>query len=308
MAIQQHSTATVRALIGLVDLLPEYEAHLLGKGHRPMGRAKYRANLTLFFRWLGDGATVEHLTEDRITAYRNDRARTIAPATLFNELCCVRSWCRWCVKKRYLTDDPTRFVDFPKVPKPNPRALKRAQLKRLFEIIDTEPATFKASWRRNRLVLLVFLYTGVRLAELAGLRWGDIDLDANSIKIRPEIAKNGRTRAIPIHPRLKEELSRIGEQAADWPLITHQRGASITAMTAKSIGHIFERWLRTKFGVSITAHQLRHTLATELLRAGAPLTDIQAILGHDDLETTAVYLTIDSEHLRGSIGLLPAGW
>jgi integrase/recombinase XerD len=309
MTTYESHTAVVRELITaplLVELLDEYLAHLRGKGRRPRGIQKYRDQYLLIARALGPDATVADLTEDRITTYRDQRAAQVAASTLFNELCVIRSMCKWCVRKRYLADDPTKYVDYPKLPKPNPRALKRTQLKQLFTIIDTEPDTFKATWRRNRLLLLLLVYTGLRIAEAAGLRWGDVDLDANTIKVRPDIAKNGRTRAIPIHPRLKEELSRIENQEADRPVIAHAHDDS-QAMDAKGLGKIFERWLNAK-GLDISAHQLRHTLATELLRAGAPLPDIQAILGHESLETTAVYLTTDSDWLRGAMGLLPAGW
>lgn len=304
-------TAVVRELIAaprLVDLLEAYHGHLLGKGHRPSGRAKYMWNLKAFIRWTGEDVTTLDLTEERITAYRDARAVTVKAAVVFNELTVIRSLCKWCVRKRYLAEDPTVYVDFPKVPRPSPRALKRAQLKQLFAIIDTEPTTYKANWRRNRLILLIFIYTGARISEGAGLRWGDIDLDANTIKIRGEIAKNGRTRAIPMHPRLKEELSRLPVYPDDAPVFTHIYADGFgTGLDVKSLAHVFERWL-PKMGLAITAHQLRHTLATELLRAGAPLPDIQGILGHDSLETTAIYLTVDSEHLRGSMNLLPAAW
>lgn len=291
----------------LTDLLPDYLAYLTGKGHRPCGRQKYLDNLKLFNRWLGEEATTADLTEERITAYRDARAGQVRPGTVFNELVCVRSFCRWCVRRRLLTEDPTQHVDYPKVPKPHPRALKRTQLKLLFQIIDTEPATFQAAWRRNRIALLLLLYTGLRIREAAGLCWRDVDLDASNITVPPELAKNGRTRAIPIHPRLKDELRTLPRQEADRPIIGHTHTNADTPITPKSLGHVFERWLR-KQGLGITAHQLRHTMATELLRAGASLPDIQAILGHEDLETTAIYLTVDAEHLRGAIGLLPAGW
>ena len=202
---------------------------------------------------------------------------------------------------------PHTVCGLPETPQAQPRALKRTQLKLLFQIIDTEPDTFKSSWQRNRIALLLFFYTGLRLSEGAGLLWGMVDLDAGNITVPPELAKNGRTRAIPLHPRLKDELRQLPNQEAHQAVIPRVRGRATTPMTSHSVAHIFERWL-PKQGLQITAHQLRHTLATEMLRAGAPLPDIQAILGHESLETTAIYLTTDAEHLRGAIGLLPAGW
>lgn len=292
----------------LLDLLPEYEGHLLGKGHRPRGIQKYIWNLKAIIRWFGTDATVADLTEDRILAYRDWRAGQAKPSTVFNDLVCIRSLCQFLLRrKRMITEDPTQYVDYPKVPKPSPRALTRAQLKRMFEIIDTEPAKFKPNWRRNRIVLLLMVYTGLRISEASGLLWKDVDLDAGVIVVRPEIAKNGKTRAIPIHPRLKDELAQLGTTDPEASVIYRVHGSDANPMGPKCVSHIFERWL-TAQGLTITPHQLRHTLATELLRGGAKLTDIQNILGHDSIETTAIYLTIDAEHLRTAINVLPAGW
>jgi integrase/recombinase XerD len=292
----------------LIDLLAAYEGHLRGRGHRPRGREKYLWNLRGFARWLGEGATVADLTEGRILAYRDVRAGQVAAATVFNELVCIRSLCRWCVRQRWLATDPTQHVEYPKVPRPSPRALTRAQLRHLFQIIDTEPeqARARAVWRRNRIAPLLIVYTGRRIAEAAGLRWRDVDLRAGVIVVRPEVAKNGRTRAIPLHLRLRTELGALGDQEPDAPVIS-RAGAGAGPLEPKSAAHIFERWLASQ-GLDITPHQLRHTFATELLRAGAALPDIQAMLGHESLETTAIYLTIDAEHLQGAVRLLPAGW
>jgi integrase/recombinase XerD len=298
------SDATLR----LLDLLPEYEVYLRGKGHRPRGREKYIWDLKAVFRWLGDEATIADLTEDRIMAYRDARAAQVKAATVFNELTCTRSFCKWCVRKRWLSSDPTQHVDYPKVPRPSPRALTVPQIRLLFQIIDTEPATYKASWRRNRIVILLLFYTGLRISEASGLLWRDVDLEAGSLVVRTETGKNGRTRAIPLHPRLKLELEKLPNQQPDAPVIPRQSGKDDTGpMGPKSVAHIFERWL-SKRGLNISPHQLRHTMATQMLRAGAELPDIQAVLGHESLETTAVYLTVEAEHLRGAVNMLPAGW
>lgn len=286
----------------LLDLLPDYEAHLVGKGHRPRGRASYLYVLRRVIRHLGEEATVADLTEDRITDYRNMRAQTIKPASVFNELVCIRSLCAWCVRKRLLPVDPTQYVDYPKVPNASPRALSRAQLKQLFVILAKPAQSHKRTWQRNRLTILLMLYAGLRLSEAADLRWVDVDLDARNITIRD--GKNGKTRAVPIHLRLLDELEKELDRAPERAVITNGRGAP---MGRKMIARVFERWLATR-GLKIHAHMLRHTFSTEMLRAGAPLTDIQAALGHDSIETTMVYLTIDSDHLRGSVDLLPSGW
>lgn len=289
----------------LLNLLPAYIAHLTGKGHRPRGRAKYRDNIKLFVRWLDTrpgGATVERLQPLVIEDFRDYRATQVKPAVVFNELCTLRSFCRWAVRKGYIANDPTVHVDFPKVPAASPRALNAAQLDQLRTILATMPRHAGAArrWQRNRLALLLFLYTGMRLSELSGLRWGDVHLDAAQIVIRD--SKGGKTRSIPLHGQLLDLLRAFGPMPDDAPVIVAQHGGPLTS---KSLAHIFERWLAGQ-GLRISAHQLRHTFATRLLRNGATLADIQNLLGHESIETTAIYLTVESEHLRGAVERLPS--
>ena len=73
------------------------------------------------------------------------------------------------------------------------------------------------------------------------------------------------------------------------------------------MAHIFERWL-TSLGIDISAHLLRRTFATQLLRHGATLRDIQELLGHRSLKTTAAYLGVDPKNLEDGLSKLPSSW
>jgi integrase len=109
----------------------------------------------------------------------------------------------------------------------------------------------------------------------------------------------------PTTPLAKmEELKKVPLRRPSWPVvgsIEHE------PLTPKSMAHIFERWL-PKFEVFITAHQLRRTFATQLLRRGATLRDIQLLLGHRSLKTTAAYLGSDPKDLEESVNKLPEDW
>lgn len=288
----------------LRELLDSYLAHLRGRGHRPRGVRKYRDQYLLICRFLGERASVADLTESRILDWRDTRASQVAASTLFNELAVIRSISRWCVRRGWLADDPTKHIEYPKLPPPSPRALTSAQLTQLLEIMATRPPNDYAarSWARNRLAILLMLYTGLRISEAAGLRWSHIDLDVGMLIVRGESgAKNGRTRVIPLHAALLNELRQIGPCEPEQAVICSLSGKP---MTDGGIAHIFERWLAS-YGLHISAHQLRHTFATLLLRNGAVLPDIQGLLGHASLETTSIYFTIEGGHLKSAVEKLP---
>lgn len=104
--------------------------------------------------------------------------------------------------------------------------------------------------------------------------------------MRSEIAKGGNERIVPLHSRLITELSRIPSNQRCGAVAGHPNGR---CLSHKTIGTIFERWLKDA-GLTISAHRLRHTFATQMLSAGADLRSIQKSLGHADLCVTEVYL------------------
>jgi integrase/recombinase XerD len=132
---------------------------------------------------------------------------------------------------------------------------------------------------------------------------GDVDLDAAELVVRD--GKGGKDRVVPIHAKLLGELRvAAAESRSPWAVAGKADGF---ALTSKSMAHLFERWL-PRLGIEITAHQLRHSFATEMLRGGANLRDIQDLLGHANLSTTERYLMVSGARLRGAVDTLPEDW
>lgn len=288
------------------ELLDDYRAELVGRGRRPRGVTSYVREAERLLDWLGDGEPVlaSDLTPRALTRWRNVRAATLAPATIHAELCVARSFCRFLLDLGLLASDPTARIVFPRVQPRPPKALSPDQVRAMLQALEIPrlPGEHRHTAERARLGVLSFLYTGLRLAELAALRWQDVHLAAATITVRE--GKGGKSRAVPIHARLMRELQEAPDQEPERAVIARRDGG---CLHPKSVAEIFTRWLRAR-EVDITAHQLRHTFATTMLRAGAPLPDIQHALGHASLETTQIYLLVDAEHLRRAVDLLPDAW
>lgn len=290
----------------LVDFLEGYRADLVGRGRRPRGVDSYVSDLRRILRQLAgdEPITPPELTRAAITRWRNERAATKTPATVHAELCVIRSFCRFLVAEGHLQSDPTAGIAFPK-PKPRiPRALKRDQVRLMLAALEAPrlPREHAHTAERARLGVYLFLYTGLRLAEVAALTWADIDLEEGMLMVQE--GKGGKARTVPIHPRLAAELSQVTDRRPGRAVIGRRDGS---AMHPKSVAEIFTRWLRAR-GVELTPHQLRHTFASTMLRAGVPLPDIQNALGHSSLETTQMYLLVDAGHLKSAISKLPEVW
>lgn len=293
--------------IGFIgSLVPIYRDHLHSLNRSLSGVRRYIDQINGFIAFLGPDADLSAITPQVIVRYRVFLAkRGCSGATIGNALTAIRSFCKWLVIQGKLVDDPTRGVEWPAREDPIVRALSNEELSLLFKVI-TEPDGLSEEeqfyWRRNRLAIYLMLYAGLRISEVSKLLWRDVYLDDNMLVVQR--GKGGRRRELPIHSALKEELKRVPLRRPTWPVvgsIEHE------PLTPKSMAHIFERWL-PKFEVFITAHQLRRTFATQLLRRGATLRDIQLLLGHRSLKTTAAYLGVNPKDLEDDLSLLPASW
>lgn len=186
------------------------------------------------------------------------------------------------------------------------KLISENELRRALKIVarSTDPP-------RDRVIIMLSRYAGLRACEIAGLRWSMV-LNARGaidrvIEIRDAIAKRGRGRRIPMHPRLGEaltELKRRGVKLAD-PVIRSARGGP---MRAGSIVNWFAALFREIGAAGCSSHSGRRTFITQAARsahlAGASLRDVQVLAGHRSIETTQAYIEGDSAAQRRLVSRL----
>jgi len=268
----------------------------------------YSYLLAQWGRWLQAGekdwaSASEQDVDDFLEEYgsRHDRTSTALFGT------CLRSFYRWAVRRKLVAVSPAADLPPGERNRPLPRALPAWQVRPLLEKLDQIPYDLdpneRAEWERNRVIVLTYLYTGLRLSEVADLRWERVDLDAAVITVVE--GKGGRDRAVPIHSRLLEELRLWSHTNGSGPLFRSRRGG---ALSDEGISEMFRRFVKGRLGIECTAHQLRHSFATELRRRGADLREIQSLLGHANLNTTAIYTAVYPDDLQDAVGRLSSNW
>lgn len=162
------------------------------------------------------------------------------------------------------------------------------EMERLWQSLP-EPVDFESS--RNRAILELLYATGMRRAELIGLRCGQLDLDSRQVKV---LGKRNKERIIPLHPvvceKLREYLSyREGVVVAGKsdPFFVLTNG---NKMYPSLVYRIINEYLsKVSSKVKTSPHILRHTFATHLLNKGADLNAVKELLGHSSLASTQVY-------------------
>ena len=149
---------------------------------------------------------------------------------------------------------------------------------------------------RNLVIVSMFMYTWLRLAELANLKCKDIWEDMQII------GKGGKERYISIHPDdlwiIKLYLF-MRKDNSEWLFVSHAKNCNNRKLSNVSIEKIISdgakaAWIEHR----VFPHMLRHTFATNLLRCNAPLPHIQKLLGHSNLTTTQIYLTVLNSEIK----------
>lgn len=169
--------------------------------------------------------------------------------------------------------------------------------------------------RRDRLIVSLFLYTGLRVAELACLERQHVDFAGKRILVYR--GKGDKDRWLPLHRVLVEPLAWWidwgkarqpqlwdGPAGRDWvfPSKRHFGRPLSTRAIRYVVLHAAERaGIRGPEGKKISPHKLRHTFATRLLEAGASIREVQELLGHASVATTEIYTHVDIGRLTAAV-------
>ena len=224
------------------------------------------------------------------------QARTVAALKVFF---------RFCVENEYLERDPALVLRTPKKREVLPDVLDSRELLRLLRVVERDDVWQRhvpGRRERDRLMLALFAYAGLRKSELLGLDWDDVDLERRLIRVRK--AKGGRQRVLPIHPALEPLFLDYLRLRAHDPEPALFVGIQGRRLSQTIMAQTFIRYARAA-GVTerkrVTPHTLRHVFASELLRAGANLRQIQELLGHKHLDSTQRYTRVTAHELRGAV-------
>jgi integrase/recombinase XerD len=265
----------------------------------------YRRDLASYEAWLhARGLSAPEVTDGDVEAYVAFlRASGRRPTSVARALSAVRSLHRFLVDEGVAEADPTGDVASPRVPQGIPKALAEHEVTALLEAVTgDDPAA-----RRDRALLEVLYGTGLRISEAVGLRLGDVDLDAHTMRV---LGKGSKERVVPVgryaRAALRAWLSNAGRGAlepARWArrgdaeaVFLNQRGGKLTRQGAWAIVHHYGE--RVGLAGRLTPHVLRHSCATHMLDHGADIRVVQELLGHASIATTQLYTKVSPERLR----------
>ena len=259
-----------------------------------------------------------NLSPNTIEAYRNDlklenvtleqlhtfaaslHEYGITPRSQARVLSGVRSFFRFLVLDGVVESDPTELLEWPSLPEHLPVVLSLEEIDRIEDSIDLS----KAEGARNRAIIEVLFSCGLRVSELVNMKLSDLCLEDRVLLVR---GKGNKERLVPVSNKAIADLKRWFfdrnlmkiKPGEDDYVFLNRRGAHLT----RTMILIMVKRQAEEAGIkkTISPHTFRHSFATALLQGGADLRSIQAMLGHEKIDTTLVYTHISNEQLRKAI-------
>jgi len=281
-----------------MDAQPQVEAWLARLGSErkasPHTIDGYRRDLDKLLRHMQKQqiASFEQLKPHHMRGFIASEHRTgLSPKSLQRLLSSCRSLFRQLTREGLLAHDPVAGVRGPKVHRKLPQVLDVDEATALVEGNGNDDALRV----RDRAMLELFYSSGLRLSELTGLRWLDLDLDAGEVRV---LGKGQKTRIVPVGRHAVAALRALGEaegRAPDSPIFRGRNGAPISPRTVQV--RMKQLALRQGFAKRVHPHLLRHTFASHMLESSGDLRAVQELLGHADIATTQIYTHLDFQHL-----------
>ena len=253
----------------------------------------YRRDLDKLLRWMNAQGIDDFgkLDAHRMRGFVAAEHRAgLSPKSLQRLLSSCRSLFRQLRREGLMEHDPVAGVRGPKVHRKLPQVLDVDEAATL-----VESGGEGALGLRDRAMLELFYSSGLRLSELVGLRWLDLDLDAGEVRV---LGKGSKTRIVPVGRHAVNALRALGEaggRAPDTPVFRGRGGAPISPRTVQA--RLKQLALTQGFAKRVHPHLLRHTFASHMLESSGDLRAVQELLGHADIATTQIYTHLDFQHL-----------
>lgn len=270
------------------DMAGLYLASKRVEGLSEITLKNYGYRLRRFMSFMGKNAEDVNAMDIRMYLAAYQKHSGCANTTLESEVAGLKSFFGWLEDEEYIIKSPMRKINMPKTEKRMREALTPEELELLRDNCKT---------LRERALVEFFYSTGCRLDEVVKVNKPDINWQDLSLHV---IGKGNKEREVFISEKGKVHIRKyLMSRMDDCDSVFTTERQPIRKLGRRSIERIFEA-LGKAAGITkqVSPHVIRHTTATDMLRHGAALSEVQAYLGHEDPSTTQIYAQISDEAVR----------
>ena len=304
--MQPHLPRPVEQFLEYLHVERNFSAHTL---------RNYRSDLEFFFSFASTRKATGEVSFDALPFVIDHRAireylgrlysARAKPTTIARKLAALRSFYRYACREGMVNENPAKLVSSPKLPQTLPAVMTTEETNRLIDAVGADDWPGKNPDEllqlRDRLIFELLYGSGLRVSELVGLNFEQVNRAAGMLLVR---GKGKKERTIPFGSKAAEVLDQyLRERARRFPdgtpdaeaILVNVRGKRLTARSAH---RIVQRYARLLSGdPTLHPHSLRHAFATHLLGEGADLRAIQELLGHSSLSSTQKYTRVSIRQL-----------
>ncbi len=297
------------------ELARKFHDHLAMKDLSTTTIKSYLHDIKIFRDWLYwvyDSHIVLPLTEVSLTDLASFRKYLIhekgqKPSTINRRIQSLRIFFDWLFQEKYIPDDPAKELRFMrKTSRQKPNTLTKSEILSLLRSA-TNPS--HGMEKRNYAIVQLMFQTGIRISELCALKHRDLKISKRSGQVCVREGKGLKQRDIPLNTTVRRALTgyleTLEEVSDDQYVFKSKRGTPLSIRgTQKLIATIAKSANITR--IQVSSHIFRHTFATNYLKNNpGKIVELASLMGHDSLNTTAIYTRPSKEDLSEDLERSP---
>ena len=284
--------------------LEDFKTYILAEKNFSKHTARaYCSDILSFLVWMED-TSCEDVNFSKVRDYLHFIQKfNYKKTTIARKIASIRTFYKFLYRERKVTSNPAMNLTTPKRPKSLPKFLTPEEVEKILNNVKIEtPAGY-----RNRAILELLWATGMRISELSGLNFGDLNLENNEIRV---FGKGSKERIILVTDRAKTYLERyinsarvlvakgyrLEEPTESSPVFINNTGYRLQPRTIRIV--INEIVDKIELPKHVTPHMFRHSFATHLIENGADLRIVQELLGHASISNTQIYTHVSMQHMK----------
>ncbi len=264
----------------------------------PKTRDAYRLDLLHFAGWfartMGEAFTPEAVTPTDVRDYRGYlmSVEKRQPATVNRRLAALRRFFQWAKATGLVKELPTENVKGVASSPRAPHWLEKRDVDKLIRAVERHGNT------RDLAIVLTLRHTGIRVSELSSVMLGDVETSERKGSLTVRSGKGSKFRVLPLNVDARQAITaylKVRPTVSTDRLFVGQRGDGVSS---RAVELLVTKYARLANLEDVTPHTLRHSFGKHALDAGADLVSVAALLGHQRLETTAIYTTPSQRDLE----------
>ena len=280
--------------------IEEFEIYLKSEKNFSSNTVRaYIGDVFTFLIW-ADNLNVDEIDTKKFSEYLYFIQKiNYTKTTVARKIASIRAFYKFLYQEEIIDSNPADAIRAPKRPKSLPDFMSEEEVENILRNIKIEtPAGY-----RNRVILELLWVSGMRISELSGLNYENLNLEQNEIKV---LGKGAKERIVLIPDKTKENLKNYIDNVSDLicktkktlqsPLFINYNGFRLQNQSIrKALNEVVKKIELPK---KVTPHVFRHSFATRMLENGADLRIVQELLGHASISNTQIYTHISNSRLK----------